>query len=74
MIEEDSVTFEVFMARGQVREARKMVLRMGRIKFGQPADPETEAALNRMTNLEQLEALGDRLIQVSTWQELLATP
>jgi predicted transposase YdaD len=71
---EESGTYQLIVSRGRVQEARKLLLRLGRVKFGQPAGPEATAALEGMTDLERLEALSERLLQVSSWQELLATP
>ena len=60
-------------AEGALREARKIVLRQGRIRFGQPRAAE-EAALQAISDLDRLERLSDQLVTVASWQELLATP
>lgn len=60
-------------AEGRAEEARRMLLRLGRAKLG-PADAATVAALEALTDLDRLEALGERLLKVASWQELLAEP
>ncbi len=74
---EDSVTYQAIIrkgaARGRVEEAKKFLLILGRSRFGSP-DAPTTAALEAINDLDRLEALGQRLLHVSTWQELLAPP
>ena len=56
---------------GAVNEARRMILRLGRVRFGEP-DAVVRTALQGITDLERLERLGERLVTVSSWQELFA--
>ena len=56
---------------GELREARKLLLRLGRKRLGSPP-AETEAALNAIADLDRLESLSERLLLVSSWDELLA--
>lgn len=70
---EESTTYQLIVSRGRVAEARQFLLRQGRKKFG-PPDPVTTTALEAVTDLERLEQLGERLLDVSSWQELLAPP
>ena len=60
-------------AEGRAEEARRILLRLGRKQLG-AADEATEAALQAVSDLDRLERLSERLLEVSTWQELLATP
>jgi hypothetical protein len=71
---EESSTYQLLISRGQVREARALLLRVGRLKFKQDADGTTKAALDGMTDLERLERLHERLLSVNSWQELLSSP
>jgi len=48
-------------------------LHLGRKKFGEP-DEATRLALVGITDLEQLDRLSERLLEVASWQELLQTP
>jgi hypothetical protein len=37
-------------------------------------DKSTELAVRAITDLERLKQLSDRLLDASTWQELMGTP
>jgi hypothetical protein len=65
----DSTTYQATLAEG----ARKLVLRQGRKRFGPPGR-EITAALESITDVEQLERLGERLLDVTTWEDLLGQP
>ncbi len=56
---------------GRAREARRIVLRLGRKRLG-AVDETVEARLNEIVDLERLEALTERVGQVSTRDGLLA--
>jgi hypothetical protein len=49
------------------------LLQLGRRRFGEP-NPDTEAALRGVADPERLARLVDTLLDVSSWEELLATP
>lgn len=66
----ESVTYQAIIEEGEAKEARKMILLLGRSKFGEPS-AEAEAALNGLSEVSQLEALGVRLLRASSWEELL---
>ena len=70
---EESTTYQLLIARGEVKgkteEARSLLLRIGRNRFGAP-DATVHAAL-ATASLERLEQMADRLLQVESWQELL---
>jgi predicted transposase YdaD len=72
MTMEESTTYQLIVKRGRIQEARTLLLRLGRTKFGVPADASMTAALERITDLEHLETLGERLLHVSSWQDLLS--
>ncbi len=55
---------------GEAREARRIILRQGRIRFGEAGDA-VRSRLEAISDLEQLELLGDRLLIVSSWDQLL---
>ena len=71
---EESVTYQAIlrkgMARGAVEELRKTLLRQGGKRFG-AADPATAAAVEAIADLERLERLSERLLEVNSWPELL---
>jgi predicted transposase YdaD len=75
---EESVTYQKIIRKGKaegrvegkVEEARKILLMMGRNRFGEPS-AEVTARLDAVTDLNRLEALIVRLYQATSWQELL---
>ena len=71
MVEDESTYYQGIVSKGQLKEAKRMLLRQGRTKFGAP-DPATTAAIEAMSDLERIEDLGECLLLVSSWQELLA--
>jgi predicted transposase YdaD len=58
-------------ARGKVEEARRLLLRIGGKRLG-PPDAQAEAAIAALDSVERLEQMADRLLEVETWNELLA--
>ena len=69
----ESSYYQLIVKEGEAKKEREIVLRQGRKKFGPPS-PEVEAALNLIEDMTRLDMLADRLLDVSTWDELLATP
>lgn len=59
--------------RGRTEEARRLLLRLGRKRLGNP-ETTVEAAIRAITDLDRLELLAERLDEVAGWQELLQTP
>jgi predicted transposase YdaD len=73
-IEESSVYQGILRkgeAKGAIEEARKTLLRQGRKKLGPPGEKIKEE-INALTDLDRLHDLTDRILDVSTWDELLA--
>jgi len=58
---------------GEVRAIRRVLLRQGRKRFNEP-DAATKATLETITDVARLERMCVRLLEVSTWQDLLVTP
>jgi hypothetical protein len=54
-----------------IEEARRMLLRMGRKVLG-PLPFEIAEQLNVISDISRLQVLVDRLLEVRSWQELLA--
>jgi len=65
----ESVTYRAIVA----EEASKILMRQGSKLFG-PPDKKTIAALERIKGISRLEGLILRLLEVSSWEELLAKP
>jgi hypothetical protein len=68
---EESTTYQAIVRKGRLAEARHMLLRLGGKRFG-PADEATTAALNAIEDVQRLEELCERILEVSSWQELLS--
>ncbi len=72
---EESVTYQAILRRGR-EEGRAAVLglllRAGQRKFGPPSETQ-EAVLRAIPDLPRLESLHDRLFDVTSWDELLAS-
>ena len=68
----ESVTYQAIVEEGRQEEVRKIVLRLGGKRFGLPSEA-VQASLSAVTSLEALEALTDRILDVESWTELLAT-
>ena len=67
------VIHEEGFAKGQIAGEQGLLLRQGRKRLRR-ADEATIAALHAVKDLDRLERLADAVIDVASWQELLATP
>jgi hypothetical protein len=56
---------------GRAEGAQALVLHQGREKFGKAPTKKQRRALESITDLADLEALGQRLLHVHSWDELL---
>ncbi len=76
---EESSTIQAFieegrrkgLQEGKAREARRIILLLGRIRFGEAGDAVV-SRLDAISNLEKLEQLMERVLIVSSWDELLS--
>ena len=59
-------------AEGEVEEARKILLGLGKKRLGQPDEPML-AEIVAISDLDRLNLLLNRLLDVATWDELLAS-
>lgn len=57
-------------AEGRAEEARRLLLRLGRRKFG-PANPSIVEQVDSLHNVDHLEDLAERIQDASSWDELL---
>ena len=73
----ESTTYQYILeegeAIGRAKEVRKILLRQGQIRFGAPP-AVVRQVLESLSDLERMERMADRVIEVSNWQELLDTP
>ncbi|MHB1424859.1 MAG: hypothetical protein ACYC3I_16940 [Gemmataceae bacterium] len=68
----ESSAFELYEEKGRVEESHRLLLRMGRNRFGAP-DAATETALRAIRGLDRLERMADAVLTASSWQEFRAT-
>ena len=79
---EESTTYQAIvrkgvaegLAKGELKEARKMLLRLGQSHFQTEAPPDVQSRVEAMQDLNQLEQLILRVTQVHSWDELLPLP
>jgi hypothetical protein len=60
------------LAEGEVQEARRILLLQGRSRFGEPSS-QALAAIEALADVRQLEDLSVRMLEASSWQELLGS-
>lgn len=59
-------------AKGELQATRRLLLHQGTRKFG--PESTAEGRLNTITDLARLERIGDRILDATSWDDLLATP
>jgi hypothetical protein len=73
----ESDTYQAILEEGEekgcLKEAKKLLLRLGSVRFGAP-DETAQATLTGLNNLEQVEELTERVLHVESWQDLIAAP
>lgn len=69
----ESDTYQAILDEGRVEGNRRTLLRLGLRKIGEP-DQATRIAPFAITDPDRLELLIERLLDVSTWSDLLQTP
>jgi hypothetical protein len=75
----ESVTYQAILEEGAAKgrregaltEAKRILLRLGQGRLG-PPDARVRSALEGITDVERLEALGERVYSAASWEELLA--
>lgn len=76
---EESVTYQAIVAKGRlqgieigrVKEARDVLLRVGRKHFQKAAPARIRKRIEAMDDRQQLEELLERLLDANAWEELL---
>jgi predicted transposase YdaD len=74
----ESVTYQKILregraegrAEGRTEEARRILKRLAARRLGDPS-PEFDAVIDAIADLERLELLTDRVLDASSWQELI---
>jgi len=67
----ESVTYQKILREGRAEEAKRILKRLASRRFGKP-EPLIEAAIDAIADLDRLEQLSDRVLEVTAWEELLA--
>jgi hypothetical protein len=70
---EESVTYQWIVRQGALREARKTLLMLGTHRFGPPPE-DVSTAVESIADVNRLEQLNLRLLDVGSWAELLTDP
>jgi predicted transposase YdaD len=68
---EETAVYQRIFAKGRVHQAREILLRQGRKKFG-PPEERIQAAIEVLSDADRLDLLTERILDVSSWEELLA--
>lgn len=68
----ESDTYQMILEEGETRGLHRTLLSLGRKRFGEPSQAAQDTLLG-ITNIERLRRLSERLLDVTTWQELLDT-
>ena len=68
----DSFTYQAIVEEGVVKARQEALLELGRKRFG-ALDQSQETALRAVTDPDRLARMIDVLLDVSSWDELLAT-
>jgi hypothetical protein len=73
----ESTTYQYILregkAEGRVEEVRRILLRQGQKRFGAPPAAVTDT-LESLSDLDRMERMADRVLEIASWQELLDTP
>jgi predicted transposase YdaD len=70
---EQTTLYRTLLRSAQLADWRKMLLLVGEKRFG-PADVIVRAAVNAISQLQELERLCERAFDVDSWQELFTPP
>jgi len=69
----ESDTYQAILDEGRVESSQRTLLRLVRKRLGDP-DEATQNTILGINDLDRLDRLLDRYLEVTTWQELLLTP
>jgi predicted transposase YdaD len=78
----ESSTYQAILAEGRtegrtegrIEALKKTLLRQGGQRFRSPPDESMQAGLQAITDESRLERMTERLLTVSSWQDLMQTP
>ena len=67
----ESVTYQAILEEGHVEGLHRTILRQGRVRFGE-VDEAVRQQIEAIRDIDRLEDLTERLLIVSSWDELMA--
>jgi hypothetical protein len=67
---EDPFVRAVIIQQGRIEAAGDILLRLGRIRFGEPTEA-TRAAIKAIDDLRRLQLLTLRIVKATSWDDLL---
>ncbi len=70
---EETVFYRLILKKGALKEASRLLLRLGEKRLG-PPDEATRTAIEAMNDIGRLELLLEKTADASSWQELLQMP
>jgi hypothetical protein len=68
----ESITYQEIVGIGRLDEARMSILRQGKKRFGRVSRKAAQA-IEDINDLDRLRDVLDRMPEVNSWDELLAT-
>ena len=69
---QESDTYLAIIDEGREKQLKEDILRLGKRRFS-PADEASKSTLQAISDLDRLERLHDRILDASSWQDLLDT-
>ncbi len=69
----ESTAYDMAVEEGLIKASHRFLLRQGRKLLG-PPELSIESALTSIQDVERLERMGEAILTVKSWEELLSTP
>ena len=69
----ESSTYQAILAEGRIEALKQTLLRQGRQQFRTPPNENVQTAVQAIDDEGRLERMTERLLSVSSWQQLLET-
>ncbi|MFO0968713.1 MAG: hypothetical protein U0793_24410 [Gemmataceae bacterium] len=71
ILQPGTAVYDMFVEWTEIKTLRSVLLRMGTQKFGVPAPTRVREAIEKTEDVPVLESWCDRIIKVSSWDDLL---
>ena len=69
----ESTAYDMAVEEGRIEASHRFLLKQGRRLLGAP-NPSIESTLTSIQDVERLERMGEAILTVQSWEELLSTP